>query len=69
MIIKILRCIGGIFTIFKSRTVWTIIVLFVINGVTGIREFIPILWLPAIDGILAILAIYFRAKPKVKFGK
>jgi len=68
MIIKFLSCLGRIFTIFKSRTVWTIIVLFSINGIAGIREFIPSLWLPAIDGVLAILAIYFRAKPRIEFS-
>lgn len=54
--------------ILSSRTVWTIIILFVINGVTGIREFIPEAWLPAIDGGLALIAIYFRVKPKVEFN-
>ncbi len=50
--------------IFKSRTVWTIIVLFLINGVTGIKDFIPVNWLPLIDGALGVLGIYFRANPK-----
>jgi len=48
----------------KSRTVWTVIVLFIINGVAGIAEFIPESILPAINGVLGILAIYFRVKPK-----
>ena len=47
----------------SSRTVWTVIVLFVINGFSGIRNYIPSLWLPLIDGILSILAIYFRVHP------
>jgi len=51
--------------ILSSRTVWVIIVLFIINGVTGIREFIPANLLPAIDAILGIAAIYFRITPKV----
>jgi len=50
--------------ILKSRTVWTIVILFVINGVEGIREFIPADALPLIDGVLSILAVYFRIKPK-----
>jgi len=53
-----------IFSYLKSRTVWTIVVLFLINGVSGIREYIPANWLPAVNGILGILAIYFRVKPR-----
>ncbi len=57
------------FDIFKSRTIWTIIVLFAINGISGIRDLFPASWLPAIDAILGILAIYFRATPRVNFNK
>lgn len=55
--------------IFKSRTVWAIVILFVINGIAGIRESIPANLLPIIDGVLGILAIYFRVQPRVGFGK
>ena len=51
----------------KSRTFWTIVILFVINGVAGIKEFIPAQALPVIDGILGILTIYFaKVSPKIK---
>ena len=53
--------------IFQSRTVWTIIALFVINGVKGIMVFIPTPWLPLINSILGLLAVYFRVDAKVKF--
>lgn len=53
--------------ILKSRTVWAVIALFVINGFTGIRESIPVGWLPYLDGVLGLLAIYFRANPKQEF--
>ena len=56
-----------ILNIFKSRTVLIIIVLFIINGISGIREFIPGLWLPMIDGGLSLLAIYFRINQRVNF--
>jgi len=49
----------------KSRTVLTIIVLFLINGIPAIREFIPSGILPVIDAGLSLLAIYFRVAPKV----
>ena len=54
--------------IFKSRTVWTIVVMFLINGVQGIHSMVPAEWLPFIDGILSMLAIYFRVAPAQTFG-
>ena len=54
--------------ILKSRTVWTIILLFIINGVSGIRDLIPAGILPIIDALLSILAIYFRIAPKAELG-
>lgn len=53
--------------IFKSKTVWVIIALFVVNGIEGIREVISPTALPFIDAVLAVLAIIFRVKPKQKF--
>ena len=52
----------------KSRTVWTIVILFVINGVEGVRGSIPANALPIIDAILSVLAIYFRVAPKAELG-
>ena len=50
----------------KSRTFWTIVIIFVINGISGIREFIPEVALPLIDGLLSILAVYFaKVNPKI----
>lgn len=50
----------------RSRTFWTVVVMFVVNGVTGIREFIPESLLPVVDGVLGLLAIYFRINPRAK---
>ena len=55
--------------ILSSRTVWTTIIIFVINGVSGIREFIPADALPLIDAALGLAAIYFRISPKIGFGQ
>jgi len=49
-----------------SRTTWTIIVLFIINGIYGVRDLIPASAIPVIDGILGILAIYFRVNPNAE---
>jgi len=52
----------------KSRTVLTIIVLVVVNGVPAVRELIPVLWLPVIDVILGALGVYFRVKPRQTYN-
>ena len=49
-----------------SRTVWTVVVLFLINGFTGIKSYIPAQWLPLVNGLLGILAIYFRVNPQAE---
>ena len=54
---------------FQSRTVWVIILMFVVNGVSGIREVIPANALPIIDALLTLAAIYFRVKPKQNFSE
>ena len=58
-----------LFGYLKSRTVWTLIILFVINGIEPIRESIPGNLLPVIDGVLGILGVYFRVSPKQNFNK
>ena len=52
-----------------SRTVWTLVVLFVINGVTGIHDLLPATWLPVVDGLLGLLAVYFKVTPSQTYGK
>ncbi len=53
---------------FKSRTFWTVVVLFVINGITGIRALIPPAWLPFVDGLLALLIAYFHVNPSQTYN-
>lgn len=55
--------------ILKSRTVWAFVALFVINGITGVRDLIPAAWLPLIDAILGLIGIYFRISPRQGFEK
>ena len=55
--------------ILSSRTNWTILVIFLIGGVESITAFIPIFWLPFVEGILALAALYFHTHPKVDFSK
>ena len=48
----------------KSRTVWVIVLMFLINGISGIREFVPVSILPYLDAVLGLLGVYFRLNPK-----
>jgi len=54
-----------IITALKSRTVWTIVVLFIMNGITGIDDFTPESFDNIANPILSLLAIYFRVNTKV----
>lgn len=47
----------------KSKTVWAIVALFLINGIGGIHAMIPGGLLPYVDGLVSLLAIYFRINP------
>jgi len=62
------RIMNKIKQIFTSRTVWTLIVLFVVNGVSGIHDSIPVSLLPFVDGILGLLAIYFKITPSQEYN-
>ena len=44
----------------KSRTVWTVVVLVLLNGIPAARDSIPPDFLPIVDVVLGILAAYFR---------
>lgn len=56
-----------IIAILKSRTVWTFVALFVLNGIEGIKDQIPAGYLPLVNGIVGLLGIYFRTAPKQQF--
>ena len=49
--------------ILKSRTFWTIVVLFLVSGVTAIKAFIPTSLQPVVDLVLSALAVYFHVNP------
>jgi len=51
-------------TALKSRTVWTVVILFLINGIQGIDAFTPEAFDTIANPVLSLLAIYFRVSPK-----
>lgn len=50
-------------TALKSRTVWTIIVMFVIGGVQATEPFLSTQAFLFVSGLLSLLATYFKIKP------
>ena len=50
--------------VLKSRTAWTVVLMFVVGGVQAVDMFIPVGAQPVVEGLLAIVALYFRANPK-----
>jgi len=49
-----------------SRTVWTVVALFVFHGFTGVHDMIPSNISPFVDAVLSLLAIYFRVSPEAE---
>ena len=52
----------------KSRTVWTLVVMFIVSGISGIHDLIPSGWLPVVDGILGLLIVYFHVNPQRNYN-
>lgn len=51
----------------KSRTFWTLVVLFIVNGVSGVHEMIPAGWVPLVDTVLGFLTVYFHVNPSQNY--
>jgi membrane protein DedA with SNARE-associated domain len=53
--------------IFKSRTVWTVVAIMVLNNFQIVQPFMPDELYVLINGILSALAVYFRVFPKQQY--
>ena len=51
----------------KSRTVWTIVLMFVIGGIEAISSFIPEAVVTPLLGFLGFLAVYFKLNPSQRY--
>jgi hypothetical protein len=51
----------------RSRTFWVFILVFVVNGLEGVRESIPKEYLPFINALLMGAGVYFRIYPNQQF--
>jgi len=50
----------------KSRTIWTVLALVAMNTIPEVKDYIPSSLQPIADMALGLLAVYFRANPKVQ---
>ncbi len=55
-------------TILKSRTVWTVIFMFIMGGLQAVSEFLPTNVFVFVNGILSVMAVYFKLIPSQKYG-
>ncbi len=53
----------------KSRTVWTVVVMFIIGGTNGIMGLIPAGSVIYVQGALSVLAAYFKLSPSQDYSK
>ena len=51
-----------------SRTVWTIVLMFLVGGIQAVTDLIPLWLLPYVQGVLGLIAIYFKMNPSQKYG-
>jgi hypothetical protein len=52
-----------IVTMLKSRTVWTVVAMFVIGGIGAVHSLIPAGDVVYVQGVLGLLAVYFKLNP------
>lgn len=55
--------------ILKSRTFWTLVLTFVINGIAAVHNEIPAGLVMPVDAALSLLAIYFHTNPHQNFNE
>ncbi len=58
-----------ILQVLKSRTFWTLVAMFIINGVAGVHDRLPTEWITTVDGILSIAAVYFHVNPQRNYNE
>lgn len=56
------------YSLLRSRTFWTGIVMFAITWLPIIGNIVPAQWKPIVDGLLTLLMFYFHADTAQKAG-
>lgn len=53
----------------KSRTVWTIVIMFLIAGIDGIKDMMNPALFDFLMAGLGVVAVYFKINPSQSYGK
>lgn len=53
----------------KSRTFWTLVAMFVYNGVGAIHSSIPASISPIVNSLLGLMVVYFHITPSQDYTK
>lgn len=56
------------YSIFKSRTFWTVVVMFIVGGTNAVASFIPVGIEPIVMLALGGLATYFHVNPSQNYN-
>lgn len=56
------------YSIFKSRTFWSIVATFLVVGGNSVVPLLPAGWQDAVVGILSIAAVYFHVNPQQSYN-
>ena len=54
-------------TIIKSRTTWTIVLIFILGGFQAVSDLMPTNLFVLINGLLSAIAVYFKLNPSQKY--
>jgi len=55
--------------VLTSRTVWSLVALFLFNGISAINSEVPASMTPFVSALLGILTIYFKVFPSQNYSK
>lgn len=55
------------FSYFKSRTNWTLVLMYVVTFAPYAKNVVPDSWKWAVDAVLAALAVYFHTHPSQQY--
>lgn len=51
----------------KSRTFWTVVVMFLVGGVQAVQSMIPAHDVVFVEGVLGLMATYFHLNPSQNY--
>lgn len=61
------RNMNKIGLMFRSRTFWTIVVLFLYNGLASVHDLLPLSFAPLVNGLLSVAAVWFKMNPSNEY--